>query len=198
VFHVKHEGWTPDSLPVWLSEPLERFEDLLRIRAIPAGLVARSDAGDLRERHVLDSLRGVALIPPATRDVADLGSGAGLPGVPLAIALPDVRFTLVDSRRRRIAFLELVVEELPLPNVTVLASRAEELRLRFDVCVARGFASAAATWKTAERLLHPAGRLLYWAGTSFDPGDVPEGAKLEGLGEPALESGGPIAIMARQ
>jgi 16S rRNA (guanine527-N7)-methyltransferase len=198
VFHVKHEGWTWDSLPAGVRERLERFEELLRTRAIPAGLVARADAPDLRERHILDSLRGVPLVPPAARDVADLGSGAGLPGVPLAIALPDVRFTLVDSRRSRIAFLELVVDDLLLPHVTVLASRAEELRLRFDVCVARGFAGAAATWETAERLLQPAGRLLYWAGASFEAGDFPEGARLEGVGEPTLESGGPIAIMARQ
>jgi 16S rRNA (guanine527-N7)-methyltransferase len=198
VFHVKHEGWTPGRLPPESQERLERFEGLLRTRAVPAGLIARSDAPDLRERHVLDSLRGVPLVPAAARDVVDLGSGAGLPGIPLAIALPEIRFTLVDSRRSRIAFLELILEDLPLPNVTVLAGRAEELRLRSDVCVARGFAGPGGTWKTAERLLQPAGRLLYWAGASFDVGDVPEGARLVGLGEPALESGGPIAIMARQ
>jgi 16S rRNA (guanine527-N7)-methyltransferase len=198
VFHVKHEGWALESLPPEVGDRLARFEELLQGRAVVAGLIARADASDLRERHILDSLRGVALIPAGSRDVVDLGTGAGLPGIPLAIALPDVRFTLVDSRRSRIAFLELVLDELRLPNVTILATRAEEVSPGFDVCVARGFAGLAATWTAAERLLHAQGRLLYWAGVSFDPGELPEGARLVGLGDPALESGGPIAIMARQ
>jgi 16S rRNA (guanine527-N7)-methyltransferase len=198
VFHVKHEGWTLGSLPPEGGDRLARFEELLQGRAVPAGLIARTDASDLRERHILDSLRGAPLVPAGSRDVADLGTGAGLPGIPLAIALPDVLFTLVDSRRSRIAFLELVLDELRLPNVTVLAARAEEVPPGFDVCVARGFAGPAVSWTAAERLLHPLGRLLYWAGVSFDPGELPEGAQLVGLGNPALESGGPIAIMARQ
>jgi 16S rRNA (guanine527-N7)-methyltransferase len=198
VFHVKHEGWTLESLPPEGGDRLARFEELLQGRAVPAGLIARADASGLRERHILDSLRGAALVPAGSRDVADLGTGAGLPGIPLAIALPDVLFTLVDSRRSRIAFLELVQDDLNLPNVTILATRAEEVPPGFDVCVARGFAGPAATWTAAERLLHPRGRLLYWAGMSFDPGELPEGARLVGLGNPALESGGPIAIMARQ
>jgi 16S rRNA (guanine527-N7)-methyltransferase len=194
VFHVKHEGWT---LTPKSRARLDRYEELLETRAVPAGLVARADVSDLRERHIDDSLRGAPLLP-AKSEIADLGSGAGLPGIPLAIALPDVRFTLVDSRRSRIAFLELVVDELGLPNVSVLASRAEEVPPGFDVCVARGFAGAAASWEAAERLLRPGGRLLYWAGSSFDVGDLPEGALLVGLGDPTLESGGPIVIMARQ
>jgi 16S rRNA (guanine527-N7)-methyltransferase len=198
VFHVKHEGWTPEALSSegrWL---LDRYEELLRDRAVPVGLIARTDASDLRERHIIDSLRGAPLIPATSHDVADLGSGAGLPGIPLAIALPDARFTLVDSRRSRIAFLELALDDLRLPNVTILAARVEELPPGFDVCLARGFAAPGASWRAAERLLRPGGRLLYWAGASFDTADIPEGARFVGLGDPALESGGPIVIMARQ
>ena len=195
---MKHEGWTLASLSKEGGDRLARYEELLEVRAVPAGLIARGDVSDLRERHVLDSLRGAPLIPAGSRDVADLGTGAGLPGIPLAIALPEVSFTLVDPRRNRIAFLELVLEHLRLPNVTLLATRSEELAPGFDVCVARGFGGPASSWVAAERLLRPGGRLLYWAGVSFDPRDLPEGARLEGLGDPALESGGPIAIMARQ
>jgi 16S rRNA (guanine527-N7)-methyltransferase len=198
VFHVKHEGWTLAPLSAEGAHRLARYEELLRTRAVPAGLIARSAASDLKERHISDSLRGAPLVPAGSRDVADLGTGAGLPGIPLAIALPEVRFALVDSRRSRIAFLELALEDLRLPNVSVLASRAEDVPLAFDVCVARGFGGPAASWTAAERLLRPGGRLLYWAGVSFDPSDLPEGARLVGLGDPALESGGPIAIMARQ
>jgi 16S rRNA (guanine527-N7)-methyltransferase len=198
VFHVKHEGWTPSSLPAQARQRLDRYLELLRERAVPAGLVAKADASDLEGRHVLDSLRGTPLIPDSTRDVADLGSGAGLPGIPLAVALPDVGFTLLDSRRRRVAFLELVVDDLRLGNVTVVEGRVEEIGRRFDVCVARGFAGPEPTWRAAERLLRPDGRLLYWAGASFTRGEMPRDALVVGLGEPALESGGPIVIMARQ
>jgi 16S rRNA (guanine527-N7)-methyltransferase len=198
VFHVKHEGWTLGSLPSEARDRLNRYEELLRASAVPVGLIARADAGNLRERHILDSLRGVALIPAASRDVIDLGTGAGLPGIPLAVALPDIRFTLVDSRRSRIAFLELALGDLRLPNVTVLATRVEEVPPGFDVCLARGFARPAASWMAAERVLRSGGRLLYWAGVSFEAADLPEGAQLVGLGDPALESGGPIVIMARQ
>lgn len=177
---------------------LDRYRDLLRDRAVPAGLVASGDTGDLEGRHILDSLRGAPLVPSSALDVADLGSGAGLPGIPIALALPHVGFTLVDSRRRRVAFLELVVDELHLSNVTVVDGRVEELAPGFDVCLARGFAGPGPSWVAAERLLRPDGRLLYWAGASFRTDEVPEGARVLGLGDPALESGGPIVIMARQ
>jgi 16S rRNA G527 N7-methylase RsmG len=118
--------------------------------------------------------------------------------VPLAIALPHLRFTLADSRRSRIAFLELALDELGLRNATVSAGRVEELPREFDVCLARGFAGPEATWTAAERLLRKGGSLVYWAGATFDRARVPEGARLAGLSEPGLESGGPIVIMARQ
>ena len=198
MFHVKHEGWASSSLGAEARERLDRFRDLLRDRAVPAGLVGSADAGDLEHRHILDSLRGAPLVHPSARDVADLGSGAGLPGIPLAVALPHLGFTLVDSRRRRVAFLELVVEDLGLSNVTVVEGRVEDLAPGFDVCVARGFGGPGPSWGAAEPLLRPDGRLLYWAGASFRVGEVPDGARVLGLGEPTLESGGPIVIMARQ
>ena len=195
---MKHEGWSPGALPAKAREKLDRFRGLLRDRAVPAGLVASADSEDLEDRHILDSLRGAPLIPGSARDAVDLGSGAGLPGIPLAIALPHVAFMLVDSRRRRVAFLELVVDDLGLANVAVVGGRVEELAPGFDICVARGFAGPARSWEAAERLLRPDGRLLYWAGASFEAGEVAETARVLGLGEPALESGGPIVIMARQ
>jgi 16S rRNA (guanine527-N7)-methyltransferase len=195
---VKHEGWTVGELSPEIEERLDRFEELLRDRAVPAGLISGNDVPEIRERHILDSLRGVPLVPGPAQDVADLGTGAGLPGLPMAIALPHLRFTLVDSRRSRVAFLELAAERLGLLNVTVAGVRVEEVSPGFDVCLARGFAAPAATWSAAERLLREDGRLLYWAGASFDPGALPDGARLAGRGDPGLESGGPIVIMARQ
>jgi 16S rRNA (guanine527-N7)-methyltransferase len=199
MFHVKHEGSVWERFSAWQRELLSEFEDLIRTGAVPRGMVARSDSDRIHERHVLDSLRAVPWIPPDAVRVCDLGSGAGLPGIPVAVAEPGLEVTLAESRLRRVAFLELAVERLGLANALVWPGSVEELpRMRFDACLARGFADAAGTWESAHPLLAANGRLLYWAGRSFDPADVPEGARTVGVGEPALESGGPIVIMTRQ
>jgi 16S rRNA (guanine527-N7)-methyltransferase len=199
VFHVKHEGWTETLLTGEQRSLLERYEALLRRIAIPKGMVAASDAGELWGRHIRDALRLMPLLPADAARLCDLGSGAGLPGIPLAAASPGLQVTLAESRSARIAFLELTVERLGLANVTVFPGRAEELpEASFDVCAARGFANAAGSWSVADLLLRPFGRLAYWAGRSFDPADVPAGALAEQVGEPTLESGGPIVIMTRR
>lgn len=198
MFHVKHEGWTPDRLSADQLVLLDRFEGLLRSRAVPRGLVASSDVRHLRERHVLDSLRGVRHVPDAARRACDLGSGAGLPGIPLAIALPDLDVTLAEGRQSRAAFLELAVERLELGNVRVHPRRAQELPRGYDLCLARGFASAAESWAVASGVLDPSGTLLYWAGASFDERDLPAGARARAVADAPLESGGPIVIMTRQ
>jgi 16S rRNA (guanine527-N7)-methyltransferase len=149
---------------------LRRYELILRERAIPFGLISRADATRLWERHILDSLRAVACLGPEHLGgaLADLGSGAGLPGIPVAIALPAVRMTLVEPRVRRAAFLEMAAQELGLSNVVVDPRRAEQARLRVDGCLARALAVPAVTWKLAKPLLKGDGRLLYFGGRSFD------------------------------
>jgi hypothetical protein len=104
-------------LGVFLGPPqlsqLRRFEKLLADRAVPLGAISRSDAARIRERHTLDSLRAVPVVE-GVDEAADLGSGAGLPGVVVAIALPRVRMLLIERRPQRAAFLELAVEDLGL------------------------------------------------------------------------------------
>src|SRR6266498_1505880 len=91
MFHVKLNA---RSIVERLKAPhlrlLRAYVDLLHERAVPLGLVARSDADRLWDRHVLDSLRGLAGFDDADRSAFDIGSGAGLPGVPLTIALLSV------------------------------------------------------------------------------------------------------------
>jgi 16S rRNA (guanine527-N7)-methyltransferase len=199
MFHVKHEGSVWELLSARQREGLTEFAGLVETTAIPRGMVARSDAGRIHERHILDSLRAVPWIPSDAGRICDLGSGAGLPGIPVALAEPGLEVTLAESRLRRAAFLELVVERLGLTNTLVWPASAEELpRLRYDACLARGFADASGSWECAHPLLAENGRLLYWAGVSFDVGEVPSGAVVEHLDEPTLESGGPIVIMTRQ
>jgi 16S rRNA G527 N7-methylase RsmG len=106
--------------------------------------------------------------------------------------------TLAEPRQLRVAFLELVVERLSLPNVRVFPKPAEELPPEAGVCLARGFGDPSRTWAVARRLLHADGSLIYWAGSTFRTDQVPEDARIAAIGSPALESGGPIVIMTRQ
>ena len=170
---------------------------MLLQRAVPMGLVAEGDVEKIRVRHVLDCLRAAPALPEG-RDAYDLGSGAGLPGIVVAIARPEVRVGLVDSRRRRVAFLELAVAELGLSNAVVLGARAETMDEPVDVCLARAFAPAARAWTVAEPLLRPGGRLVYFAGPGWEAGSAPPGVRVEVLQTPVLESAGPLVIMARQ
>ena len=194
---MKHEGSPWDTLSASQRKALGDYEALLRTTAVPRRMVAPSDIDRIHERHVLDSLRGVPWLHDAVR-ACDLGSGAGLPGIPIAVAEPGLEVTLTEPRLQRVAFLELVVERLGLRNVVVHPGSAQELPAgRFDACLARGFADAARTWEVANPLLVPAGRLLYWGGRSFEPADVPKGVRVH-VADAPLESGGPIAIMTRQ
>ncbi|HEX9376120.1 MAG TPA: 16S rRNA (guanine(527)-N(7))-methyltransferase RsmG [Actinomycetota bacterium] len=157
------------------ADRLVRFRTLLAERAVPFGMVALGDADRLLERHVLDCIRAV---PPLRRveagTVADLGSGAGLPGLVVAVAMPAVSVILAESRSRRAAFLEMAALELELRNVAIHAGRVEALSGPFDACTARAFAPPGRAWAVARALLRPGGRLLLFAGRSW-PVERPAG-----------------------
>jgi 16S rRNA (guanine527-N7)-methyltransferase len=203
VFHVKHEGWGSAAasldveLPSGADAKLARYEHLLIERGAPMGLIAPGDVSKVRERHLLDCLRAAPLLP-AQGAAYDLGSGGGLPGIILAIARPGLAVTLVEVRRNRAGFLEEVVADLELPLVRIHARRAETLREPVDVCLARAFKPADVAWSLAERLLKPEGRLIYWAGASFDPERLRAHADVRLFPTSALARSGPLAIMARQ
>ena len=106
-----------------------------------------TDPEEIAVKHYLDSLVLLAKVEvPEGSSVIDIGTGAGFPGIPLKIARPDLRLTLLDSVRKRLAFLEAAVSELSLSDVEVVHSRAEDaardkhLRERFDYAVARAVA----------------------------------------------------------
>jgi len=195
---VKHR---PVSYPVPPAQAaqLADFEALLRDRAVPMGLISQGDARDIHERHILDSLRAAALFRPNDTGALDFGSGAGLPGIVLAIAVPRCWFVLVEPRRKRAGFLELVVERLALPNVEVVVARAEEMTGEWDVATARAFAPPARAWKLGHRLLRPGGRLIYFAG-SREPAEAiaddlyPQPVDIEVKG---LANFPPLVIMTR-
>jgi 16S rRNA (guanine527-N7)-methyltransferase len=207
-FHVKHPSDDIDALIATsgtLGVPIERdradrlvaLERLLRSRALPLGLIAESDARRLRTRHILDCLRAAPAIEDATT-AYDLGSGAGLPGLVLAIAAPSLEIGLIESRRRRVAFLEFATKELGVPNAHVVGCRAEEVTEAVELCFARAFAPLPRAWVAARRLLLPGGRLVYFAGRDHQHAVRPEeGRIVEVLPCPVLESVGPLVIMAR-
>jgi 16S rRNA (guanine527-N7)-methyltransferase len=203
MFHVKHEAWGRDArrVGVELTEGqlggLLRFHEYLLDSAIPRGYVAASDADRLWERHLLDSLRAVVEVGEGAL-VLDLGSGAGLPGIPIAIAT-GAHVTLVEERGGRAALLQATVERLGLTDVRVVHQRAQALGRGFDICLARAFGSVDISWEVAQPLLRPGGRLIYWAGSSFQEGDIGAlGVRWRLSAAPDLADSGPLVIMTRQ
>ena len=118
------------------------------------------DPDVLIERHLEESL-ALAPLLQGTR-VADVGSGAGLPGIPLAVVAPDRQFTLIESRAKRVRFLRHAVAELGLANAQVAHARAEDLRVEhpFDTVLARAVAPPAELLTICRHLTAPGSILL--------------------------------------
>lgn len=136
-----------------------RFADLLCNAGVERGLLGPREPERIWPRHLLSSAVLAELIPDGS-DVVDVGSGAGLPGIPLAIARPDLAVTLVEPMLRRARFLEEVVQLLHLP-VRVQRARAQELpRSSCSVVVARAVAPLSELVALALPLLRPGGQLL--------------------------------------
>lgn len=139
-----------------------RYVSWLSGAGVVRGLVGPREIDRLWDRHVFNSAAVGALIAPGVT-VVDIGSGAGLPGLVVAIARPDLRVVLVESMQRRAAFLEEVSTDLALTNVEVRRARAEELHsagLSADVVTARAVAPLDRLAGWAGPLLRPGGELL--------------------------------------
>jgi 16S rRNA (guanine527-N7)-methyltransferase len=175
------------------------YAELLRTVGTQIGTVARADAERVVGRHVADSLRAAAVPTGDDREVADLGSGAGLPGIPVAIARPELTVWLLESRARRVAFLELACERLGITNARPLPARVEDAPVGpVDVCFARAFAPLPRSWDLARPLLRAGGRLVYFAGGRADLA-VAESldATVRIVGRPAVATAGPLVIIGQ-
>jgi 16S rRNA (guanine527-N7)-methyltransferase len=168
MFHVKH---------VAVSEPPEgagavfgdrvalarRYAEILAGDGVERGIIGPREAGRLWDRHVLNSAALSELLDTGEQ-IADIGSGAGLPGIPLALARPDLRVTLIEPLLRRSDFLREVIDDLGV-DVTVVRGRAEEQAVRqqvgeMDAVVSRAVASLDKLTRWSAPLLRSGGRML--------------------------------------
>lgn len=152
-----------------LDAPLRRYLDLLARWNRTYNLTAIRDPGEMVTLHLLDSLSMHAHMDGVSR-LADLGTGAGLPGIPLAIARPGLEVTLVESNGKKARFLREAVRSLGLANARVAESRAEAVDMpgAFDAITARAMATLADIIAVGGHLLAPGGRLLAMKGVRPD------------------------------
>ncbi|VEP40335.1 Ribosomal RNA small subunit methyltransferase G [Tessaracoccus lapidicaptus] len=142
----------------------------------------------LWQRHVGNSLALDDAVPQGS-DVADVGSGAGLPGLPLAIVRPDLRVTLIEPLLRRANFLQEAVDELGLGDrVTVVRARAEDVRERYDVVVCRAVAPLEKLLKWTLPLFGDGGQLLALKGESAEE-------EIRAAGKPLSVSGARAEVL---
>ncbi len=117
-------------------------------------------------QHLLDSLSVLPYLASTERSLADIGTGAGLPGIPLAIARPELQITLVEPNQKKVAFLRQAKLELGLDNIEVQGRRVEDIPVgdRFDIVISRAFADLPDFVKVGERLVAGTGRLIAMKG----------------------------------
>jgi 16S rRNA (guanine527-N7)-methyltransferase len=144
---------------------INRYIDLLATLGIERGLLGPREAPRIWERHVLNCAVVVPRVPQGA-SVADVGSGAGLPGIVWAVARPDLDVTLIEPLLRRTTFLSEVVTELSLPNVHVVRGRASEVQVTFDVVTARAVADLGKLGSWCLPLVRPGGVMLALKGQS--------------------------------
>jgi 16S rRNA (guanine527-N7)-methyltransferase len=168
----------PAGLPAQLSEfpallsehysELSSYVDLLANEGITWGLVGPNERNDDRlwNRHVLNSLAIQELLP-ADCQVIDVGSGAGLPGIPLAIVRPDLEMTLLEPKQRGVNFLELALDRLSLSDrVKVVRSRAEDHHGSYPAVICRAVANLERLLAWCWPLVAPQGSLISLKGES--------------------------------
>ncbi|OKH15517.1 16S rRNA (guanine(527)-N(7))-methyltransferase RsmG [Fischerella major NIES-592] len=157
---------------------LQRLYELILEGNQKLNLTRITDPQEFWEKHLWDSLRGVALLlrvgqkdfTSPLHHFIDIGTGAGFPGIPVAIALPDCTVTLVDSTRKKIAFIENILPELKLDNVKTLIGRAEEIgqqsqyRQNYDVAMIRAVSNAPVCAEYTLPLLKQGGLAIIYRG----------------------------------
>jgi 16S rRNA (guanine527-N7)-methyltransferase len=165
---VKHFEAEPAAAVAIFGDQIDQarsFAQTLANDSDELGLLGPRELDKLWSRHILNSAVVAELVRPGDK-VADVGSGAGLPGIPMAIARPDAEFVLIEPMERRSSWMLEVVEDLGLKNVRILRSRAEDVTEQdFDIVTARAVAALDKLLKMCVPLLKPGGALIALKGS---------------------------------
>lgn len=146
---------------------VRRYADDLARFGVELGLIGPLEPARLWTRHLLNCGLVAPLLPEGA-SVADVGSGAGLPGLVLAATRPDLALTLIEPMERRVVWLQDETARLGLANVTVQRARAEEVGLRFEVVTARAVGALSKLLPIVAPLVRPGGRLALMKGAGVD------------------------------
>jgi 16S rRNA (guanine527-N7)-methyltransferase len=188
-----------DALELTLPEPalpqLARYLDLLLEANETTNLTAIRERDAAWSRLIVDSLTALpGLDPlPAGGKVIDLGTGGGLPGIPLAVARPDLPFTMLDSTAKKVRLLEQFIETLELSNATPLQGRAEALgqdtahRAHYDIAISRAIGDMRAVLEYSLPLVKVGGRVLAMKGPRLESELEAAGDALDVLGAGELQ-----------
>jgi 16S rRNA (guanine527-N7)-methyltransferase len=158
---VSRETLIPTYFPERQKE-VARYAEMLATWGIERGLIGPREGDRIWERHIANCIPVSTLIPHGA-SVVDIGSGAGLPGIVIALARPDLRITLIEPLQRRCDFLTEVVEELGI-EVSVIRGRAEAVKGSFGVVTARAVAALPKLLNVSWHLLAPGGLFLAMKG----------------------------------
>ncbi len=160
-------------LPANAACRFDIYLEELRLWSRIVGLVSRTEPEVVIRKHILDSLAISPLIPPHSR-LIDLGSGAGFPGLVLAIAIPSLDVVLVEVRRKKVSFLKEVIRKTRVTNASVCEGRVEELAKEESLRASFGIVTSRATWSLEEFLrlaspfVSPGGVALAMKGPHID------------------------------
>jgi 16S rRNA (guanine527-N7)-methyltransferase len=174
---------------------LDRYLDLLFEANATMNLTRITDRAQAQVLHIADALSLLPFLPSGRHTIADIGSGGGVPGLPLAIARPDARVTLIESTQKKAAFLSRTVSVLGLANVTVLPQRVEDVahsprRESFDIVTARAVGPLPLLLEWCLPLLKKGGQLLAMKGAKVGE-ELPaseKALKLLNAGPPAVRN----------
>ena len=156
-------------------DKFQKYYEILIERNKVMNLTAITEVNDVVTKHFVDSISLINYFDLNNKKIIDVGTGAGFPGIPLAIILENTEFTLMDSLNKRINFLNDVIELCELNNVTTIHSRAEDLgrnveyREKFDICVSRAVANLATLLEYCIPFVKVGGSFI-----SYKSGDVDE------------------------
>jgi 16S rRNA (guanine527-N7)-methyltransferase len=157
---------TPELLAYFKGQEdqIQRYAQLLAGAGIERGLIGPKEGDRIWERHIANCIPITTIIPQGVR-VVDIGSGAGLPGVVIALARPDLKVTLVEPLQRRVDFLNEVVAELTL-DLEVIRGRAERVKKQFEVVTARAVAPLEKLMDISWHMIPKTGSLMAMKGES--------------------------------